>query len=133
MTQSLSALIARVSVGVVFFLSGWGKLNNLPNVVQFFKTLGIPLPEFHAPFVATVELICGILLTLGLFTRPACIPLIITMIVALFTAKYADIDSIRQLFGMAEYLYIVILFGLIASGPGIFSLDYFIRRRSLNR
>jgi putative oxidoreductase len=70
----LPPLLARVSVGLVFVTTGWGKLQNLDRVIEFFRSLGIPAPEYQAPFVAATELSCGLLLVLGLGTRFAAVP-----------------------------------------------------------
>ena len=125
----LPPLLARVSVGVLFFTTGWGKLHNLPKVIDFFRELGIPYPELQAPFVAGIEFSCGILITIGLLTRLASMPLSISMVVALITAKREEINGISDLFGLAEYLYIVIFVWLIISGPGTISLDWLLVRK----
>lgn len=52
-----------------------------------FAKIGIPAPEVMGPFVGGVEIVCGTLLLLGLFTRLAAIPLIFAMLVAMFTIK----------------------------------------------
>lgn len=52
-----------------------------------FAKIGIPAPEFFGPFVGLFELACGLLLLIGLVTRIAAVPLIITMLVALVTVK----------------------------------------------
>jgi hypothetical protein len=52
-----------------------------------FAKIGIPGAEIMGPFVGVVELVCGALIILGLFTRWATIPLIVTMIVALVSTK----------------------------------------------
>lgn len=52
-----------------------------------FARIGIPFPDAMGPFVGIVEIICGSLIILGLFTRLAAIPLIIVMIVALVSTK----------------------------------------------
>src|SRR5213593_2333437 len=83
----LPPTLARLCVGLVFFNSGWGKLHGLNDVIEYFRSLGIPAPEIQAPFAAGTEFVCGLLLLLGLFTRVASVPLIITMIVAILTAK----------------------------------------------
>ena len=70
------SLVARVTVGWVFLWSGWGKLNNLPIVIDNFVGWSIPFPKILAPFVSGVEYIGGILLLLGLFTRMAAVPLV---------------------------------------------------------
>ena len=116
-------LLARISVGAVFVETGWGKLHNLPKVVEFFTELGIPFPQFQAPFVAMNEFVCGMLILVGLLTRFATVPLIISMTVALITAKKSDISSATDLFGLSEYLYIVIFVWLLIRGAGFLSID----------
>ncbi len=87
--------VARLALGWVFVQSGWGKLHNLPQVVDYFTSLGIPAPHLQAPFVAGVELVGGPSLLGGLFTRVVSVPLAMTMVVALLTAKRADIAQRR--------------------------------------
>jgi putative oxidoreductase len=52
-----------------------------------FTRIGIPLPDVMGPFVGGVEIVCGALIIVGLLTRLAAIPLIITMIVAIVSTK----------------------------------------------
>jgi putative oxidoreductase len=121
-------LLSRVVIGVVFTQSGWGKLHNLEQVTRFFASLGVPHPELQAPFVASVELGCGALVLAGLATRLAAIPLIGTMVVALATALRSDITDTGALFGLSEFLYIVLLVQLAVGGAGPLSLDRFVAR-----
>src|SRR5437763_12646395 len=81
----LPPLFARLTLGVVFVSSGWGKVHDLGKVTQFFTSLGIPAPAFNAALVGWTELICGGLLLVGLLTRLAACPLIVSMIVAIAT------------------------------------------------
>jgi len=67
--------------------------------------------------------VCGTLLLVGLFTRLACVPLIVTMIVAIVTARREDYQGIASLFGFVEYLYIVLFVWLGVAGAGPLSLD----------
>ena len=122
----LPPTLARLCVGLVFFNSGWGKLHGLPDVIEYFRSLGIPAPEIQAPFAAGTEFVCGLLLLLGLLTRVASVPLIITMIVAIVTAKRDELEGISSLFTFTEYLYILLLVWLGASGPGPLSLDHLL-------
>lgn len=119
-------LLARVTIGLVFIESGWGKLHNLDKVIAFFTELHIPAPAIQAPFVATVELVGGTAVLLGLFTRVASIPLIGTMVVAILTAKLPDLMGVSDLFGFIEYLYILLLVYLVIEGPGCFSIDHLL-------
>jgi len=121
-------LLARLVIGVVFTHSGWGKLHNLDQVAEFFASLGVPFPALQAPFVASVELGCGALVLAGLATRLAAIPLIGTMGVALGTALASKITGANALFGLAEFLYVVLLVQLAIGGAGAASLDRFVAR-----
>jgi putative oxidoreductase len=125
----LPLLLFRIALGTVFILSGWGKLHNIEKVVGFFTDLGIPFPNFQAHMVAATELGGGILILLGLFTRLAAIPLSVTMIVAIITAKISEIHSFGDLMGTEEYLYFLGFFMLIIFGGGCASLDYLIAKK----
>ena len=122
-------LAARVTVGWVFLQSGWGKLHNLEGVTQFFASLGIPAPQLQAPLVAGIEFAGGLLLLLGLATRFTALPLIGVMLVAIRTALWDDIDVLSDLFGLAEFGYVVMLAGLVAFGAGSISIDTWVRGR----
>jgi putative oxidoreductase len=124
----LGPLVARVIVGWVFLWSGWGKLNNLPIVIENFVDWGIPFPKILAPFVSGVEFIGGILLLLGLFTRIAAVPLVIVMIVAIISAKWDEVDSLETLLGFDESAYLALFLWLAVAGPGLISLDHLLRR-----
>lgn len=124
----LPPLVARVSVGSVFVITGWGKLQSLDRVTEFFRSLGIPAPELQAPFVAATELCCGLLLVLGLGTRFAAVPLVITMLVAIRTALWEELDGVIDLFGREEYLFIALLGWLAVAGAGAISLDAIVVR-----
>jgi len=124
----LPPTVARLTVGLVFFQSGWGKLHDLAKVTDYFTELGLPAPAFQATLASTTEFVCGSLLLAGLATRFAAVPLMITMAVALRTALWAQIDSLGSLFGLAEFLYFVLLLWLSTSGAGPLSLDWLIER-----
>lgn len=125
----LPNLLARISLGSIFTLSGWGKLHHLDQVTGFFTQLGIPFPEFNAGFVGATEFGFGILILLGLLTRLAAIPLIITMTVAIATAKRPEIEGLTDVLGFEEFIYIVIFIWLMIQGAGKVSLDHFFDRK----
>jgi uncharacterized membrane protein YphA (DoxX/SURF4 family) len=88
-TASPWTILIRLAVGlVVFFPEGIQKLI-FPDILGAgrFAKIGIPYSEVMGPFVGLVELVCGALIIVGLFTRLATIPLIVTMIVALVATK----------------------------------------------
>ena len=128
----MPALLSRLAIGIIFTQSGWGKLQHLDKVVQFFTSLGIPAPQLQAPFVAGVELVGGALVLIGLFTRVASVPLIGTMVVAILTAKRAEIHALGDLLFMPEFLFIVLLLWLIVKGAGSLSVDHVLDSRYSN-
>jgi putative oxidoreductase len=124
----LSPTIARLTVGLVFFQSGWGKLHDLEKVTGYFTELGIPNAAFQARLASTAEFVCGGLLLLGLATRFAVVPLIVTMCVAIRTAQWENVDGIGNLVGLLEFSYIALLVWLGTDGAGPLSLDALIAR-----
>lgn len=83
-----SVVFIRLVVGTVFLSEGIQKfLFPDENGVGRFAKIGLPAPAVLAPFVGGVEIICGALILLGLFTRLAAIPLIINMLVAILSTK----------------------------------------------
>ena len=125
----LAPLVGRLAVGLVFMSTGWGKVHNLEKVTHFFVDLGIPMPAFNAVLVAYSELICGTLLVVGLLTRLATIPLVVSMIVAILTAKRSDLHGLFDLVGFDEFTYLSVLVMIAVAGPGSASLDRLLVRR----
>ena len=121
-------LIMRLTVGYVFMLSGWGKLNNLPQMIQNFTEWGILFPKIMTPFVSGVEFFGGIMLILGLFTRIPAAMLAFTMLVAIKSAKWEAVDSLETLLGFEEATYFA---GF--AGPGAASLDRLLLNATGNR
>ena len=126
-------LIMRLIVGYVFMLSGWGKLNNLPQIIQNFTEWGIPIPKILTPFVSGVEFFGGIMLLLGLFTRIPAAMLAVVMVVAIKSAKWGDVDSLETLLGFEEATYFAAFMWLAISGPGAASLDRLLVNASGHR
>ena len=119
----LAPLFARITVGWVFLLSGWGKLNNLPQVTENFIGWGIPFPKILTPLVSGVECFGGAMLILGLFTRIPAAMLAVVMLVAIKSAKWGDVDSLETLLGFEEAAYFAGFMWLAIAGPGAASLD----------
>ena len=89
-TAPAAVLLIRLMVGAVFLSEGIQKFL-FPEQLgagRFLK-IGLPMPELLGPFVGSFEIVCGSLVLLGLVTRPAVIPLIIIMAVALATTTPA--------------------------------------------
>lgn len=87
-TGNIPTLLCRSAVGLIFLSEGIQKYL-LPEVVGTgrFAKIGFSNPSFWAYFTGSFEIICGILILLGLLIRLAAIPLMIIMIVAFITTK----------------------------------------------
>lgn len=87
-TAPTSIILIRLMVGAVFVSEGIQKFL-FPDEIGSgrFAKIGLPAPEILAGFVGVTEIICGILILLGLLTRVAAIPLIIIMLTAIFSTK----------------------------------------------
>jgi putative oxidoreductase len=132
LTQRLSflaPLLIRVTVGVVFIGTGWGKLHNMAGTVEAFRGWGVPMPEINARVASCTEFFGGILILLGLGSRLVALPLAFTMVVAILTAKRGDIDGVTTLLGFEEWSYLVMFLTIALIGPGALSLDALIARR----
>jgi putative oxidoreductase len=136
--EQFGILLARVSLGVFFTISGGNKLLVPSRTRQMYETLagaGIPFPHLMTYFVSSVEFISGCLLVIGLLTSLCCAALIIQMIVAITTVQLATIPKglsflnwLDDFLYLPETMYIIILIWLICSGPGKISIDDRIAR-----
>jgi putative oxidoreductase len=127
-------LLIRILVGWVFVSEGIQKFLFPAQLgVGRFEKIGIPSPHLMAPFVGTVEIACGTLLVIGLFTRLAAVPLLAVISVAIATTKipmiaksgvWAMLHEARTDFSM-----LLGLVFLLITGAGTLSGD--TRRRRL--
>jgi len=127
----------RIYFGWQLFLTGKGKFAHMPNVVEFFTSLGIPFPALNAHFVAGVELVGGILLIAGLAARFAALPIAISMSVAYLTA---DMDAVKSIFSnpdafvqAAPFPFLVTALVVLAFGSGVISLDALVAKFAKRR
>ena len=124
-------LLVRLTLGLVFVTSGWGKLHSLDDVTKFFESLNIPAAGIQARFVSSIEFGGGLLLIAGLGTRIVSALLIGVMTVAILTAKLPDLHGVVDLAGTDEFAYLVMFVWLVVSGAGAVSVDHLLARRVL--
>ena len=127
--KGLALLLGRLAVGLVFMSTGWGKVHNVEKVTEFFTSLHIPAPGLNAVVVGWSELLCGTALVIGLLTRLATIPLIVSMVVAILTAKRGDIHGFFDLVGFEETTYLLLLVMIAILGPGSISVDHLLAKK----
>lgn len=132
--QSLFLLYMRATWGHQFLLLGVDKLKDISKVVDLFKTLGIPHPEFHAYLVGFFESIGGILLIVGFASRLISIPLSFILITALSTAHAEGISAFKWILDPQSlvlqdpYPFLITTLLVFIFGPGRISIDAWIRR-----
>ena len=131
----LGSLLARLAVGLLFFLSGRSKLfipQQREQMRQQLIEAHVPFPEFNAVFISAVEFVCGLLLVLGALTPLACALLAGVMVAAIATTAIRNVKASSALSWLSEFLYLpevlylVILIWLFFSGPGWLSVDRLI-------
>jgi uncharacterized membrane protein YphA (DoxX/SURF4 family) len=121
-------LLIRILVGWVFVSEGIQKFIFPAQLgVGRFAKIGIPFPHILAPFVGSVEIVCGSLLLVGLLTRLAAIPLLGVILVAILTTKLPMIAK-TGLWSMlhearADFSMLLGLVFLLITGAGTLSLD----------
>jgi uncharacterized membrane protein YphA (DoxX/SURF4 family) len=136
-TSSVIWLI-RLVPGLVFQLEGIQKFIYAGTLgTGRFMHIGIPHAAFWGPFVGVVEIVCGLLLIMGLFTRAASIPLIIDMIVAFIYTKWPLLTH-KGFFPMfhdyrTDFAMTLCLIFLLITGSGNYSIDHFIHRKKVRR
>jgi putative oxidoreductase len=119
--------ILRIALGVTFLMHGYQKwfVYGISGVEKGFTDMGIPVPGISAIVVATVDLVGGLLLILGLFTRYSAILLAVIMIVAMTQVHLRAGFFLPQGFEFTFNL-LAALIAILLCGPGAVALD---RRR----
>jgi len=121
----LSLLLIRLAAGGFMFTHGWGKFLKLVNGnFEFGDPIGLG-PEISLALTVFAEILCAFLIVIGLFTRLAAIPLIITMLVAVFVV-HLDHDFGKKEIGLFYLINYIVLF---LSGGGRYSIDSIFRKK----
>ena len=139
--EQYAILVVRVSIGLFFAISGGNKLFLAGGTKPVYETLvkaKAPFPKQLAYFVSGVEFVCGSLLTLGLVSSAACVALLIDMVVAIFMSTLSTMPKgisrlswVDDFLYFPEVLYVLFFIWLICSGPGKFSVDYWLAGKLL--
>lgn len=127
-TTNVPTLLCRIAVGFIFLSEGIQKYL-YPDLVGTgrFSKIGFSNPSFWAYFTGSFEIICGILIVIGLLTRFAAIPLLVIMLVAFITTKIPILLD-KGFWAMAheyrtDFAMTLLLIFLLIYGGGNFSID----------
>lgn len=131
------SIIPRLIVGLVFFSEGIQKFI-FPELVGAgrFEKIGFTNPEFLSALVASVEVICGVLMLIGFSVRVAAIPLLIIMITAITTTKIPILQE-KGFWQMAhdsrtDFAMTMLIIFLLIYGAGKLSVDYLIKQKFIS-
>ncbi len=125
----VALLLLRVGVAALMLTHGVPKLLTLfsGEPVQFVTILGLTA-EASLSLTVFAEVFCSVLLLTGFATRLATVPLIITMLVAIFSVHAEDPFGRKEL----AVFYLIIYTALLIAGSGKFSLDYLLQQKIQN-
>ena len=134
--EEYAILVVRVSIGLFFAISGGHKLFVAGGTKPVYDTLvqaKVPFPHQTAYFVAGVEFVGGSLVTVGFLSSAASMAVLIDMIVATLTSAISTLPKglsplrwLDDFLYLPEVLYVLFFIWLICSGPGRFSVDYWL-------
>ena len=134
--EQYAILLVRVSLGLFFAISGANKLFVAASRKTMYGTLvqaKVPFPHLMTYFVSGVEFVGGALLAVGFLSSLVSAALLADMLVAILTAKLSampkrlsPLDWLDDFLYLPEVLYVLFFIWLICSGPGKFSVDYWI-------
>ncbi len=139
--EPYAILLVRVSLGLFFAISGANKLFDAGRMQTMYETLveaKVPFARLMTYFVSGVELVGGSLLAVGFLSSLACMALLVDMLVAIPTTKLSampkglsPLDWLDDFLFLPEVLYVLFFIWLICSGPGKFSVDYWLAGKLL--
>ena len=125
---NIPPLLFRIVLAYGFYGPATMKLKNFGGIVEWFSSMGMPLPKLNALLATGTETAGFILIFLGLATRIISIPLMVVMIVAITTVHFGNgFEAGNNGFEIPVY-YMLMLLSLLITGPGKFSLDALIKK-----
>jgi len=128
-------LAIRLYWGYQFIQDGYGKLTHLDKVTMFFASLNLPAPGTTALAVALIELVGGVLFTLGLASRLTSLVLFLNMTMAYLSVPDDRVNFFHILskpddfYGASPYTYWFAALLILILGPGWFAVDTLLTRR----
>jgi len=125
----LPLIIIRLMLAYGFYGPAMSKLKGIQGIADWFSSMGYPFPLFNAYLVTAAEALGVILLALGLGTRIISIPLMIVMIVAIFTVHYSNGFAAGDNGIEIPLYYFIMLLTLLIFGSGKMSIDHLISRK----
>jgi putative oxidoreductase len=122
--NDLALLVGRITIAVLMLLHGLPKMQMLfsGDAIQFLSVFGMSA-GLSLALAVFAEVFCSILVLVGFATRLATVPLIITMLVAVFSIHAADVFAKKELAVLYLSAYVVLFF----AGSGKYSVDHLLQ------
>ncbi len=131
-TKDIPLLLMRLVLAYGFWGPAMMKWKNMDGIVDWFSGMGIPFPTVNAYLSASTEVAGSVLLLIGIGTRIISIPLMVVMLVAIFTVHiHNGFEAGANGFEIPLY-YLIMLITLLIYGPGRYSLAGLIRKITKN-
>ena len=127
--NDLALLFLRLILAYGFYEPVMNKIGNVNAIGEWFASMNYPLPLLNAYLATATELAGVILLILGLGTRLISIPLMIVMLVAIFTVHIGNGFAAGDNGFEIPFYYFLMLFALMAFGAGKYSIDYILKKK----
>ena len=137
--QSPLLLFIRLYIGYQCVISGWAHLHNVGATAAFFAKLHIPFPKANVYISASTEIVGGVLLFVGLCTRPTALVLTFNFLVAMLTVQLGNFDSSFKelghqiwvdqspILGDTAFPFLAAAIVVLIFGPGWLSFDGLIK------
>ena len=121
--NDIALLIGRILMGLLFVIAAINAFRNLGGATTYFGRLGIPVPGVMAPFVTGYELVFGVLIIVGFYTRLVALALAILVVFAALIApsKFSDGNQVNHFLKCLGVIGGCLAF--MVTGAGKFSMD----------
>jgi putative oxidoreductase len=136
--QPVFLLAVRLYIGYQAAVAGWAHLTHVDQTAKFFASLNIPMPRLNVYIAGGTELVGGILLAVGLFSRLVAVPFSFNFLIAILSVDLADPKSKTALMNIWNnqdivlkddafpFLFVGVL--VLIFGPGLLSVDGLLKR-----
>jgi putative oxidoreductase len=126
--KDLPLLLIRLTLAYGFYTPAINKWQDINAIASWFESMNYPLPKLNAYMAAGTEMAGVVFLSLGFASRIISLPLIVVMLVAIFTVHFGNGWEASNNGFEIPFYYLVMLFVILIYGPGKISLEGIIKK-----
>tara|TARA_R110002020_G_scaffold96186_19_gene230600 strand:+ start:2619 stop:3002 length:384 start_codon:yes stop_codon:yes gene_type:complete len=123
MSTNIQLLVGRVLMSIIFIMSGFSKLGSVEGTAGYIASMGVPAPGLTVWLVIALELLGGIAILLGFFTRYTAWALAAFCVASGYLGHYQPEDQMQMISFMKNLALAGGFLALAAAGPGAYSVD----------